>query len=91
VGCYGITHTTHSVGACFFGHLVLKNRTFGFGDYNWYRRNAGRFVFVPEQLRLTFTPPQALALNTLLLACNFDCDAARTLSRNIVGLIYLKI
>jgi hypothetical protein len=58
---------------------------------DWYKRNAGRFVFVPEQLRLTFTPPQAYALNLLLLACNFDCDAARTLSRHIVGLIDPKI
>jgi hypothetical protein len=58
---------------------------------DWYRRNAGRFVFIPEQLRLTFTPPQAYAFNTLLQACDFDCDAARTLSRSIVGLIDPKI
>jgi hypothetical protein len=57
----------------------------------WYKKNAGRFVFMPERLRLTFTPPQAIALNTLLLACNFDCDATRTLARNIVGLIDPKI
>jgi hypothetical protein len=57
---------------------------------DWYRRNAGRFVFVPEQLRLTFTPPQAYALNMLLQANNFDCDTAK-LVRSIIGLIDPKI
>ena len=58
---------------------------------DWYRRNAARFVFIPEQLRLTFTPAQAYALNMLLLQSNFDCDAARVLSRSIVGLIDPKV
>jgi hypothetical protein len=57
---------------------------------DWYRRNAGRFVFVPERLRLTFTPPQAYALNMLLQNSNFDCDTAK-LVRSIVGLIDPKI
>jgi hypothetical protein len=58
---------------------------------DWYKRNAGRFVFVSEQLRLTFTPSQALALNTLLLKYDFDCTASHVLARNIVGLIEPKI
>jgi hypothetical protein len=58
---------------------------------DWYRRNAARFVFIPEQLRLTFTPAQAYALNMLLLQSNFDCDAARVLARNIIGLIDPKL
>jgi hypothetical protein len=53
----------------------------------WYKHNAARFVFMPAKLRLTFTPAQAYALNILLQACNFDCEAARVLARNIVGLI----
>jgi hypothetical protein len=57
---------------------------------DWYRRNAGRFVFMPEQLRLTFTPPQAYALNMLLQANNFDCDTTK-LVRSIIGLIDPKI
>jgi hypothetical protein len=57
----------------------------------WCIRNAARFVFVPEQLRLTFTPAQAYALYTLLLAYNFDCEAARAVARAIVGLIEPKI
>jgi hypothetical protein len=57
---------------------------------DWYQRNAGRFVFMPEQLRLTFTPPQAYALNMLLQANNFDCDTAK-LVRSIIGLIDPKI
>jgi hypothetical protein len=58
---------------------------------DWYKRNAGRFVFVPERLRLTFTPPQAYAFNMLLLAGKFDCDAAVMLSREIIRLIDPKI
>lgn len=54
---------------------------------DWYRRNAGRFVFMPEQMRFTFTPPQAYAFNVLLQECDFDCDATRALSRGIIGLI----
>jgi hypothetical protein len=57
----------------------------------WYRHNAARFVFMPERLRLTFTPAQAYALYTLLLAYNFDCEAARVLARCVVGLIEPKI
>jgi hypothetical protein len=57
---------------------------------DWYRRNAGRFVFMPEQLRFTFTPPQAYALNMLLQNSNFDCDATK-LARGIIALIDPKI
>ncbi|MDR3132537.1 MAG: hypothetical protein LBU42_00740 [Prevotellaceae bacterium] len=56
----------------------------------WYRRNAGRFVFLPERLRFTFSPAQAYALNMLLQINEFDCDAAK-LARSIVGLIDPKI
>ena len=58
---------------------------------DWYRRNAARFVFMPKQLRLTFAPAQAYALSMLLLQSHFDCSAARTLSRGIVGLIDPKL
>jgi hypothetical protein len=57
----------------------------------WYKHNAARFVFMPEQLRFTFTPAQVYALYVLLLACDFDCGAARILSRDIIGLIEPKI
>jgi hypothetical protein len=59
---------------------------------DWYCRNAGRFVFVPERLRLTFTPPQAYALNHSLLKNSlFDCNAARLLARSLVRIIDPKI
>jgi hypothetical protein len=57
---------------------------------DWYKHNAGRFVFLPERIRFTFTPPQAYALNMLLQAHNFDCDAAK-LASGIIALIDPKV
>ena len=77
-----IAQPTHKADNAILARYVLTD---------WYRCNVRRFVFVQEQTRLTFTPPQAYAINVLLLDYDFNCDAARTLSRAIVGLIDPKI
>ncbi len=58
---------------------------------DWYRRHAGKFVLIPETLKLTFTAPQAYALNMLLLQHGFTCETTKLLASGIIGLIDPKI
>jgi len=57
----------------------------------WYRRNAGRFVLIPETLRLTFTPSQAYALNRLMKTQPLHCEAATNVARALIGVIDPKL
>lgn len=53
----------------------------------WYKRNAGKLVLIPETLRLTFTPSQAYALNELLKTQPLYCEAATNVARLLIWAI----
>lgn len=56
----------------------------------WYKRNAGKLVIIPDTLRLTFTPSQAYALNALMKSSPLLGDA-HALAQGLIGVVDPKV